>query len=481
MDLNRLCHTQIFQGGMGVAISNWKLAQTVSKLGQLGIVSGTGLAIVISRRLQNGDKDGTIRQALEHFPIKDMGQLILDRYFREGGKDADKPFKAIPMIDHKPGYAAQALLIVSNFVEVYLAKRGHNGIVGVNYLEKLQTPHLCSLFGAILAGADLIIAGAGLPIRFPEVVKRLTSFEEATYDLVAVNGPSFPMKFDPGSVMSKAEFDSLNIGVPACLGIVSTAAVAHILDDRSNHRFDGWVVEGPKAGGHNAPPRKSTELNERGEPVYDMEGRDNPGLDAIAKLGLPFWLAGEQCSPKALRKALELGANGVQIGTAFSLCRESGHLTETKQQSIQEIRNGTYDVLTDPLVSPSGYPFKVVQRPGTVSSVETYQERVRICDLGYLQHAYWDPDGKLAWRCPSEPVEDYLRKGGKLEDTVGRKCVCNGLMATLGLGQIRKDGFVEPPLITSGDDVAFLKHLKLGPDGLYGAKDVIDCVFGTAS
>ena len=54
-------------------------------------------------------------------------------------------------------------------------------------------------------------------------------------------------------------------------------------------------------------------------------------------------------------------------------------------------------------------------------------------------------------------------------------------MATLGLGQIRKDGFVEPPLITSGDDVAFLKHLKLGPDGLYGAKDVIDCVFGTAS
>ena len=56
-------------------------------------------------------------------------------------------------------------------------------------------------------------------------------------------------------------------------------------------------------------------------------------------------------------------------------------------------------------------------------------------------------------------------------------------MAPLGLGQYRKnEGRREPQLITSGDDIRFLQHLqdKLGPDGLYGAGDVIDYVLGIA-
>ena len=34
----------IIQGGMGAAISNWRLARAVAKEGQLGVVSGTALA-----------------------------------------------------------------------------------------------------------------------------------------------------------------------------------------------------------------------------------------------------------------------------------------------------------------------------------------------------------------------------------------------------------------------------------------------------
>ena len=34
---------RIIQGGMGVAISDWGLAQAVSRTGQLGVVSGTGI------------------------------------------------------------------------------------------------------------------------------------------------------------------------------------------------------------------------------------------------------------------------------------------------------------------------------------------------------------------------------------------------------------------------------------------------------
>ena len=91
---------------------------------------------------------------------------------------------------------------------------------------------------------------------------------------------------------------------------------------------------------------------------------------------------------------------------------------------------------------------------GTLSEAPLVETRRRICDLGYLREAYRDADGAIGWRCPAEPVDDYLRKGGNREDTVGRKCICNALMASVGLGQVRPDGTRELPLITSGDDVA---------------------------
>ncbi|MCJ7755904.1 MAG: hypothetical protein MUP13_15190, partial [Thermoanaerobaculales bacterium] len=63
-------YPKIIQGGMGVAISNWNLARTVSKLGQLGVVSGVALEVLLVRRLQDGDVGGHIRRALESFPFR---------------------------------------------------------------------------------------------------------------------------------------------------------------------------------------------------------------------------------------------------------------------------------------------------------------------------------------------------------------------------------------------------------------------------
>ena len=58
------------------------------------------------------------------------------------------------------------------------------------------------------------------------------------------------------------------------------------------------------------------------------------------------------------------------------------------------------------------------------------------------------------------------------EDTVGRRCLCNGLLATIGLGQRRPDGYAEPPLVTLGQDLSFLAELtRSGPD--YTAADVV--------
>ncbi|WP_291416023.1 hypothetical protein [Actinophytocola sp.] len=70
-----------------------------------------------------------------------------------------------------------------------------------------------------------------------------------------------------------------------------------------------------------------------------------------------------------------------------------------------------------------------------------------------------------------------MRKGGAGEDTAGRRCLCNGLTATIVLAQRRADG-TEPALLTLGQDVGFLPGLvaTAGPD--FGAADVVAHLLG---
>src|SRR5690606_11356124 len=239
---------------------------------------------------------------------------------------------------------------------------------------------------------------------------------------------------------------------PQFLAIISSAPLATMLVRRSSGKVDGFIVEGHVAGGHNAPPRGPMQLTSAGEPIYTE--RDVPELEAIAALGLPFWLAGGSASPEGLAAAQKAGAAGVQIGTAFAYCEESGLDAALKAEVLEMSRAGSARIFTDPVASPTGFPFKVVQAPGTLSDPAVADARTRRCDLGYLRHAYRKADGSVGWRCPAEPVEDYVAKGGDPADTVGRMCVCNALMATIGLGQVQASGEPEPALVTSGDDVA---------------------------
>jgi len=239
---------------------------------------------------------------------------------------------------------------------------------------------------------------------------------------------------------------------------------------------DGFVIEGPRAGGHNAPPRGKMALNENGEPVYGE--RDQVDLQKIRDLGLPFWLAGEFGSPKKVEEALAAGAAGVQVGTAFAFCDESGLLEAYKKELLAKALNGQTRVFTDPLASPTGFPFKVAQLEGTLSDPSVYAARPRICDLGFLREAFRTDDGQVDYRCPGEPATLFVSKGGKLEHTVGRKCLCNALVANIGLPQMRNGKHVEKPLITTGDD---LKHVaQFLPDGQvsYSAEDVVATLMG---
>src|SRR5690606_10468319 len=182
-------------------------------------------------------------------------------------------------------------------------------------------------------------------------------------------------------------------------------------------RVDGFVIEGPTAGGHNAPPRGELHVNERGEPIYGE--RDLVDLEKIAELGLPFWVAGGAGSPERLLEVLAAGGAGIQVGTLFAYSNESGITRESKERVLRQSRQEPIDVLTDFRASPTGFPFKVVQLRGTLSDDAAYQARERICDLGYLRNAYRMENGRIGYRCSAEPVDTFAKKGGRVEDTVG--------------------------------------------------------------
>ena len=470
----------VIQGGMGVAVSGWRLAKAVSTCGQLGVVSGTGLAVVLVRRLQRGDAGGHVRRAMGQFPLTGVSERVLDRYFVPDGKAADIPFKLTPMPQLEPSPALTELTVLANFVEVFLAKEGHAGVVGINYLEKIQLPTLPSLFGAMLAGVDYVLMGAGIPRSIPGALDCLARGAPAELR-IDVEGAQpdeqFVSRFAPAAFCGGV---APSLRRPGFLAIVSSATLAMTLARKSNGKVDGFVVEGPTAGGHNAPPRGPLQLNDRGEPLYGE--RDAADLEKIRALGLPFWLAGGFAEPARLRDALRAGARGIQVGTAFAFCDESGVEETLRRRVIELSRSGRAQVFTDPFASPTGFPFKVLRVPGTLGDETVYRQRARACDLGYLRHAYRRADGSVGYRCPAEPVDQYVSKGGDAADAEGRKCICNALFGTIGLGQIQRDGCAEPAVVTSGDDVVNLSRFASpgsGSDGSYSAADVLNYLLGT--
>lgn len=451
----------VIQGGMGVAVSSWWMASGVARSGHLGVVSGTALDAVLARRLQDGDPQGHARRAMEHFPDQAMVGRILEKYFKPQGRGG-APYRPNPTLTVEPSTAAVELSVVGNFVEVWLAKEGHEGAVGINFLEKIQMATPTAALGAVLAGVDYVLMGAGIPREIPKLLRDLSAGRRGGITIdVAGASKRYVSSVDPAEVLGESVPE---LRRPKFLAIVSLHSLASYLYRDEGIRPDGFVVEGPPAGGHSAPPRGKMQLDDDGQPVYGA--RDLPDLSKIAELGLPFWLAGAYSSPEKVAEAIELGATGVQCGTIFALSTDSGLAPAVRAQLMDRLSAHTLSVRNDPRASPTGFPFKVAKLPGTLSQPEVYEARPRLCDLSYLRTPYERANGTLGYRCASEPEDAYLKKGGHLQDTVGRKCLCNALMANIGAGQERKDGYAELPGVTLGQDLeGAAALLELHPDG----------------
>ena len=338
---------RIIQGGMGVGVSSWRLANAVARHGALGVVSGSMLDTVIVRRLQDGDPGGHIRRAAARFPLPGAAEEILRRYYRSNGRRPGAPYVALPMYKRHVSAARERVTIFSNFVEVWLAKDGHDGEIGINLLTKVQMPNLASLYGAMLAGVDHVIMGAGIPREIPAVLDAYVDHQPARLrfeiENAAAGEEAAYLTFTPAD---HSPVPTRPLVRPRFLAVVSAASLAANLLRKATGRIDGFVVERSTAGGHNAPPRGPLRLNDRGEPLYGE--RDVVDLADMRSLGVPFWLAGGTGSPNSLAEALNARAAGIQVGTLFAYADESGITSDVKHQVLRAVAAGTAKVFTAP-------------------------------------------------------------------------------------------------------------------------------------
>ena len=506
---------KLIQGGMGVYVSNWRLAKAVamSRPGETaGTVSGTALDVVYVRLLQQGDPGGHARRALAALDSQfdtDIGRRICDRYFIEGGKAPEARFKSNRMLVPRsaagtatfgPPSADAApvplhldtdlveLLIATGFAEVWLAKEGHAGRVFINFLNKIELPLIYTMYGAMLAGVDGVIVGAGNPEGLPAICSQLAQHAAVSRQVSVLyreTGEEFALAFDPQAI-ADGKLARTPLHRPAFLAIVSLHDLVQLLAASATQAPDGFIIEHYTAGGHNANPVGPSHRDALGQPIYTA--KDEPDLAVIRDVGMPFWLAGGYGSHEKFQTALAAGARGVQVGSAFALAEESGMRPDYRAAILKALHDGVDDasLVRTTLFSPTGFAFKVVQLKGTLSEPEVYAARRRVCDIGLLQQLGFsksaeDGGRRLFQRCAAAPIEGYTQHRGLERNTDERRCLCNGLLACVGLAQVKEaDGEVaeEPAIVTLGDHLDGIRRLSRQGQVHYWASDVVADILG---
>ena len=201
-------------------------------------------------------------------------------------------------------------------------KIAKGGILGVNIMVATKQ-YAEYVKAAVKAGIDLIISGAGLPMELPKLVA--------------------------GSKTKIAP-------------IVSTVKAARVICRFWDHHYqrmpDLVVIEGPKAGGHLGFSRK--QLEEFTPVTYDQEIR---GILAEVKKyadkygkEIPVVVAGGIFTREDMLHAMELGADGVQMGTRFVTTWECDASEAYKQTYLHAKKEDI--VIVD---SPVGMPGRAIR------------------------------------------------------------------------------------------------------------------------
>ena len=454
----------IVLGGMGYNVSTWMLAKIISMLGGLGTVSAVMAERWLIHTLQDGDPGGHIRRALSSFPFPEVGQKLLKEYFVEGGIPAGVRYRNIPFFTFENSDLLIDTEVCACFCLVYLAKEGHDGLISINFLEKIQGPIIYGAVGAVWAGVDYVTMGAGMPFQVPDILDAIALGKPVTYRVDVEGGKekTWPLTFDPEKHFGKK---LKGLKKPGFIVIVSLDTTAVIYCGRVHGQVDAVCLENWRSGGHTALARGGNLLDSTGQPIHGP--RDEPEYRRIFDLGKPVIIAGAMAYPEKLEWALSLGAVAVQIGTMFSWCDESGMLEIFKSQARLQAYLGILEVFISPRDSTSRYNFKHACLPGTLSEEAVRVGRTPACGPGCLMRAYWKSDGRIGFRCPALP-EAFLAQGGDPAEIEGRVCLGNGLLAVTGQGNPG-----EPAIMTAGTDTGFARRVMKHQVDSYSAYDAV--------
>ena len=294
----------LIQGGMGVGISGPRLAGSVARCGAVGTIASVGLA-----------------HDSPHFRLEKRS------YF-----DANE-------------IAVKEALAKAREIA------GPDGILAVNCMVAL-TDYDREVRAAAEGGANVIISGAGLPLRLPEYAK---------------------------------DFPDL-----ALVPIVSSAKAASLIARRWEKQYgrspDGFVVETPStAGGHLGAGTM--------EQVYDPALSLEVALPDVARFvrdemrsDIPVIAAGGIWDRADMLKAFDLGAKGVQLGTRFA-CTIEGDASERFKQAYIDAKEEDVVLIN----SPAGLPGRAIKNPFVAKYLEGNVES-NPCFANCLTHCRYRKD-----------------------------------------------------------------------------------------
>lgn len=255
----------IIQGGMGIGVSRWRLAGSVAKEGGIGIISTAQIGY-------------------------DEPEFFNDQI-------------------------SANLKAIKKHIE--LARSiANGGIIGVNIMVATKQ-YERYVKAACDAGADLIISGAGLPIKLPDLVK------------------GYNIKIAP---------------------IVSSLRAASIIlkmwDRKSKRTADFIVIEGPKAGGHLGFSKEELQDNQFD---FDMVIKDIINLikeyEEKYQVDIPVIVAGGIFDKEDIKHVLSLGADGVQISTRFVVTKECD-ASEGFKKAFLNAKKEDINVINSPVGMP---------------------------------------------------------------------------------------------------------------------------------
>lgn len=268
----------IVQGGMGVGVSLSGLASAVASEGGVGVISATGLDFMKQGRTIAG--------------------------------------------------------------EIKAAKEKTKGVIGVNIMVALQNFEQLAR-DSIAAGADIIFAGAGLPLELPELLT-----------------PNSTTKLVP---------------------IISSGKAAKLISKRWQSKYDylpdAVVLEGPLAGGH-----LGFHADQLADPNCTLENLLEDVKEELEPFGdIPIIVGGGVYYGDEVGKLLSRGASAVQLGSRFVTTFECDADIEFKNAYIKA---GKDDICL--IESPVGMPGRAF-KGSFLESVKAGNKSPAFCEFNCLK------------------------------------------------------------------------------------------------